>query len=436
MKAKRTFWLLFISLMCAASASAQNGAAADTNGKIVEQAPYQLPGYEQLSDSFKRAYTREAVERIKTDSQLELQKITYLSDGLKIVGFIYKPKATAGRKLPAIIFNRGGLAAGIIGPANYNYLYEMHRYASEGFVVLASQYRGAGGSEGKDEAGGADTNDVMNLFPLAQSLGYVDMNNLFMWGYSRGAIMTMQALRRGAPVRAVAVVGVPADITRNLNNPGFVAFARNAYPDFEARKEEHLRNRSAILWADELNVPVLMLHGSADFGTPPTQAQALAQKLHELGKIYELVVYAKDDHPVSANTEHRLNRTLDWFKHVRTMPVAQALRKVLDEQGAPAAVKLYHELKKSKADVYDFSERELNQFGYQLLAQGQAQKAIEIFKLNVAAYPQAFNTYDSLAEAYLAAGQRELAIKNYEKSLELNLQNTNATDALKRIHGK
>ena len=51
-------------------------------------------------------------------------------------------------------------------------------------------------------------------------------------------------------------------------------------------------------------------------------------------------------------------------------------------------------------------------------------------------YPQGFNTYDSLAEAYLAAGERELSIKNYKRSLELNPQNTNATAALKRIGGK
>lgn len=61
-----------------------------------------------------------------------------MSDGFKIVGFIYKPKQTAGKKLPVVIFNRGGLSDETIGPENYNYIYEMHRYASEGFIVLAS----------------------------------------------------------------------------------------------------------------------------------------------------------------------------------------------------------------------------------------------------------------------------------------------------------
>lgn len=436
MKAKHSLLLFAALLLCAASAPAQTGPAADTNGKIIEQTPYHLPGYDQLAERFKQAYKREAIEKIKTDPQLELWKIKYLSDGLKIVGFIYKPKAAAGQKLPAIIFNRGGLADGVIGPENYNYLYEMHRYASEGFVVLASQFRGTDGSEGKDEAGGADTNDMMNLFPLAQSLGYVDMDRLFMWGYSRGAIMTLQALKRGAPLKAVAVVGAPTDSTLNANNPAFINFARGLYPDFDARKEEHLKSRSAIFWVDKLNVPLLILQGAADPAVNPSQALLLAQKLQEQGKLYELVIYAKDDHPISLNAEDRLNKTVDWFKHIRKMSVLQPMRKAMDEQGAEAAVKLYYDLMKNRPDAYDTSEREMNLFGYELLRRGEAQKAIEIFKLNVAIYPQAFNTYDSLGEAYLAAGQRELAIKNYQKSLELNPQNTNATDALRRINGK
>ena len=438
MKVKCSLLLLLAALfLCGTAAPAQTDSAANAaDGRIVEQTLYQLPTYEQLPDRHKRTYSRETVLKIKNDAQLELWKIKYMSDGLKIVGFIYKPKVTTGNKLPVIIFNRGGLADGAISPENYNYFYEMHRYASEGFVVLASQYRGTDGSEGKDEAGGADTNDVMNLFPLARSLGYVDMNRVFMWGFSRGAIMTLQAIRRGAPLRAAAVVGAPSDNTLLQNTPNFQRFARATYPDYEARREEHLKSRSAIFWADQLNVPLLIMHGGADPGTAPAQAMALAQKLQELGHLYELVIYARDDHPVSLNAEDRLSRTLDWFKNVRTMSIAQAIRKTLDEQGAESAIKLYYDLRKNKPETYDFSERELNLLGYSLLGSGEAQKAIEIFKLNVAVYPAAFNTYDSLGEAYLAAGQRELAVKNYRKSLELNPQNTNASDALARIGEK
>ena len=83
--------------------------------------------------------------------------------------------------------------------------------------------------------------------------------------------------------------------------------------------------------------------------------------------------------------------------------------------------------------TYDFTEPELNRLGYQLLRSGKTKEAIEIFKLNVEAYPQASNFYDSLGETYMAANERELAIQNYKKSLELNPNNTNAAAVLKRL---
>ena len=59
--------------------------------------------------------------------------------------------------------------------------------------------------------------------------------------------------------------------------------------------------------------------------------------------------------------------------------------------------------------------------------------AIEIFKLSVEVYPQSYNTWDSLAEAYMKHGDKELAIQNYRKSLELNSENTNAIEKLKQL---
>ncbi|HEV3470306.1 MAG TPA: serine hydrolase [Pyrinomonadaceae bacterium] len=116
--------------------------------------------------------------------------------------------------------------------------------------------------------------------------------------------------------------------------------------------------------------------------------------------------------------------------------VALALAKTAFERGAAEAVKQYRELKATQADKFDFSEGELNTLGYQLLGAGRVGDAVEIFKLNVEAYPGAFNTYDSLGEAYAVQGEKELAIKNYRRSLELNPQNTNAVERLKKLEAK
>jgi len=405
-----------------------------SDGTIIEQTPFSLPAHDQLPERFKTIYSKEVVEQIRTSTQLDLIKIKYLSDGLKISGFIYKPKDTTGKPFPLVIWNHGMIGEGSkIGIENYNDIYDMYRIASAGFVVLASQYRGIDGSEGKDEVAGADLNDVLSLFPLARLLGYVDMDRVFMWGLSRGGLMTLQAIRKGAPIKAAVVVGAPTDTVARLHAPDGERFFKTVWPDFETRKEEHAINRSPVLWADKISVPLLIIQGGADAALPPHSAWDLAAKMDQFENLYELIVYARDDHVVNMNAEDRLRRTIDWFTHVRKMSIVQPMAKTIREQGISAAVKQYYELKKNNADAFDFREPELNNFGYVLLGQQKVKEAIEVFRLNVEAYPQGFNTYDSLAEAYMNDGQRELAIKNYKKSLELNPQNTNAVDMLKKL---
>jgi len=113
--------------------------------------------------------------------------------------------------------------------------------------------------------------------------------------------------------------------------------------------------------------------------------------------------------------------------------IAEALMKTISERDVAAAVKQYRELKATGSATYDFGENELNLLGYQLLGAKKMKEAIEIFKLNVEAYPQAANPYDSLGEAYLTAGEKAPALQNYKKALELNPENTNAAAVIKTL---
>jgi CubicO group peptidase (beta-lactamase class C family) len=115
------------------------------------------------------------------------------------------------------------------------------------------------------------------------------------------------------------------------------------------------------------------------------------------------------------------------------MSIVSMLAETIEKKGIEAGIAQYRDLKAKQSATYDFAEPELNQLGYQLLRAGKQKEAIEIFKLNVEAYPQAFNTYDSLGEAYLAANERDLAVQNYKKSLELNPGNTGAAEVLKKL---
>ncbi len=113
--------------------------------------------------------------------------------------------------------------------------------------------------------------------------------------------------------------------------------------------------------------------------------------------------------------------------------IVDEIAHTLMRDGLAAAISDYRRLRKEQFEVYDFSERELNRLGYDLLKQQRVADAIEIFKLNVEIFPNAANAYDSLGEAYLKAGDQGLAAKNYRKSLELNPHNANAAEVLKKI---
>ena len=86
-------------------------------------------------------------------------------------------------------------------------------------------------------------------------------------------------------------------------------------------------------------------------------------------------------------------------------------------------------LRDSGADIY-VEEASINGIGYAFMNDGHIDEAIEVFNLNVEAFPGSFNVYDSLGEAYMNNGDRDKAIGNYERSLELDPGNDNAKEML------
>ena len=116
--------------------------------------------------------------------------------------------------------------------------------------------------------------------------------------------------------------------------------------------------------------------------------------------------------------------------------LAETLYKTAIEKNAAAAVAEYRKLKTENALIYDFSESELNTLGYQLLGAKRTKDAIEIFKLNVEMFPKSSNPYDSLGEAYLADDQKDSALANYKKAIELDPTNANALRIVNRLEGK
>jgi dipeptidyl aminopeptidase/acylaminoacyl peptidase len=255
-----------------------------------------------LNDSqnkmIKSGWGDEVVENTVTE------KITYLSNGLKVKGYIAYPKNNS-KKHPCVIWNRGGIGnKGAIDSFTAKGLFG--QIASWGYSVFASQYRGNDGGEGNDEFGGNDVNDVLNLIPLADEIENADKTKWGIEGWSRGGMMTYLALTKTKIFKCAIVNGGIANLRCSSDESPFmrrlyeVSMGRYKGEDFYEKCE----SRSIIKFADKLakNTPLLIIHGTNDERVLPHDSIDLSYKLLDLKIPFRLVMLEGGDH---FNKKHR-----------------------------------------------------------------------------------------------------------------------------------
>lgn len=256
-------------------------------------------------------------EPVRIDSpysdKVEIFRITYLSDGLKIKGFLLKPTGIGeDQKLPAIIYNRPGIGDShkIIDET----LYYLSILPANGYVVTATQYRGNDGSEGSESYLDKDLDDVLNIMALTRSLPYVDTERLGMLGFSRGAAVTYQLLKQQIDVKAACVMGCATDFVDAYRQlPHYKMFLEAVFHGTPETAVDEYTKRSPLYWPEKINVPLLMIQGTDDHHVPIHQVHQLADKLKEIGKVHELIIYPEVDHELDKVREDKDRRILEWF---------------------------------------------------------------------------------------------------------------------------
>ena len=238
--------------------------------------------------------------------------ITYWSDGLRVAGYLGVPVGTG--PFPAIIHNRGGFDG--VGALTG---IEIVPYVEAGYVAVASQYRGNGGGEGREDFGGDDVHDVTNLITLLQQLPYVDADRIGMAGGSRGGMMTFLALKADTlagenNIKAAVTVGGLADLFMWDRQRGDLAGVLwlplvGATP---AQAPQLYEARSATYWPELINAPLLLLHGEADNEISIQQTLTLADLLQQAGKTVQVITFPGGDHPLS-NYDGGQPDALAWF---------------------------------------------------------------------------------------------------------------------------
>ena len=280
--------------------------------------------YAKIDTNSKWFFDSTFYENARKQKEFECLKVIYASDNEKVEGWIYKPINSENKKYPLIIFNRGG--TGNFGSLQESDLVNFYKLATSGYIVIASQYRFAGAKGKYDQLGGTDVNDILNLSKVYTALPYIDTCNIFMFGVSRGGLMTYQ-VSKTMNLNAVAVIGGVADFNiQALNRNEFIEGwtddkkpdenfmgLRNTLADFETNRNLYLNQRSATQWADSIKPPILILHSRRDPFVSCDQALTMAMELQKYKKEYSLIIYDKRSHALPIKYFDSYDRIIEWF---------------------------------------------------------------------------------------------------------------------------
>ncbi len=242
-----------------------------------------------------------------------VEKIIYLSDNLKVKGYLAYPKEkNSDKKIPLVIWNRGGYKdKGAIDSFTARGMFG--QIASWGYAVLSSQYRGNDGGEGAEQLGGEDVNDILNLLPVADELGFIDTSKVGLEGWSRGGMMTFLVLKERNEFKCAVVSGA-------ISNLKGLADSNNKLKEYyegiigTQQLEKELEKRSAIFFTEKLpDIPYLIMHGGSDDTVPAEQSIELAKKFSGEGKKYRLVIFERGDHFLKTHRKEVDQLRKIWF---------------------------------------------------------------------------------------------------------------------------
>ena len=248
-------------------------------------------------------------EAKKSDRNIFAYKIIYKSQGHKVIGYIVEPRK--GKNLPNVIWNRSG--SNEIGSIKLKHLFtKISEFAKHGYITIATQYSGNNGGEGKDEFGGSDIEDVLNLYKILRGYGRSDTSKIGMYGISRGGLMAYLSLARVKWLKAVVVIGAPAD---QISAVKFRKEWREHQIKMYGGSLKENKKRSPIYWTEKFSkkTPLLIMHGGADWRVSPTDSIRLAQKLYEKKIPYRLIMFEGADHAISEYLETRNKYTFEWL---------------------------------------------------------------------------------------------------------------------------
>jgi len=233
-----------------------------------------------------------------------LEEITYWSDGLRVKGLMAEP--IAGGNYEGILYLRGGMQhVGMVRPAR------IAQFASQGFVVFAPYYRGNRGGEGRDEFAGADRQDTVNAVEVLKQHPKMNAEKVHLFAFSRGGIMALwTAVLRDDIASVVTWAGVSDIVFTYKERKDMRRMMKRVIGGTPSNMPDEYRKRTALLHVNDIDAPVLIIHGMEDNNVSFHQAVLLEDALRQHGKVYETWYFREYTHFIPPAMNAQLVRDL------------------------------------------------------------------------------------------------------------------------------
>lgn len=270
--------------------------------------------HRRMPDGITEAGYNAGVKRLLAVEGVALFDIAYEVDALRVTGAQVLPEWQPNERGPLLIYNRGGSGEyGALSPAQLAiYMVPFAKALRAG--VLASNYRGNFGGEGAEQFGGDDIRDVLALVELGKQQPWWDGKNIFMYGWSRGGMMTYLAMKHGLELQAAVVgAGVSDLTTMAAQQSDMVDLYARRIPNYAQHAEEEIAARSAIKWPEKITAPLLILHGDADPRISVEDARALYSALSDLGAQVRYREFPGGDHYLLTERQAVQDAAIEWF---------------------------------------------------------------------------------------------------------------------------
>ncbi|OAB39771.1 alpha/beta hydrolase family protein [Paenibacillus glacialis] len=275
-----------------------------------------------------------------------ISHITYISDGLKVKGYLslphgydlptteleslinqsYDTTELPVTKLasslqpthqdlrtvqwPVLIYCRGGI--GKVGRVKTDWI---EQFSNFGHIIFAPTYRGNEGGEGRDEFGGSDQEDVLSAYRLLENLPFVDKKRISVMGFSRGSINATHTAATIPNVHRLICWSGVSDLAQTYEERiDLRKMLKRVIGGTPTRTPESYQVRSPLHMVEQLHCPVLIMHGTKDTQVDFSHGLHMYNKLIEVGVPAEFHKYEDCDHHLPLDTHLlAIDRMFQWI---------------------------------------------------------------------------------------------------------------------------